>query len=54
MGWGISMLYAKFQLNWPSFGGVIANVMFCFVWLRFGLATFGLAKFCFVLRNDAA
>ena len=39
------VLNAKFQLNWTCFGLVIANFQLGLVWLRFGLARFGLTKF---------
>ena len=44
MGLCFMRLHAKFQLNWSHFGLVIANFQLGLVWLRFGLARFGLAK----------
>ena len=45
MGLCFLRLHAKFQLNWTCFGLVIANFKLGLVWLRFGLARFGLSKF---------
>ena len=45
MGLGFLRLHAKFQFNWTCFSLVIANFKLGLVWLRFGLARYGLAKF---------
>ena len=45
MGLWFLRLRAKFQLNFTCFGLVVANFKLGLVWLRFGLARFGLSKF---------